>query len=887
VLIPAISGHREPWWLAVADAAARAGDVDLVTIAGQALDDRYDFRWRANSIYELVTGRRLDGLIVFSAALAEFTGEQRLEAFCRRFAPLPLVSIGQVLPGHPSIRYDVRGGMRAAVQHLITGHGYRRIGYLSGPLTDPDHDPRYLGYRDALSTHGIESRPPLASGTALPDVQALVAANPTVAAEAIAALARHGLRVPQDVAVVAFDDPDLDRAEAQRGEPDPTPPDPTDLDQLLPRLTRVRAPVDAIASRALDLVWAAWHGKSGDAVETLAAELVVANSCGCPATAAVAAPTGVLATATGVAGSDSRVNRGLDEAVRRLGQRLVTALDVGELTALLTRQLPTVRLPTCYVVLYDPVPPEGEPPAASARLLLAYENGRRPTAARGPRFPTTDLLPDAYLVKDQPRHLVVLPLYLKQQHLGLVIFQAALRAGWTYEALQGQIASAVQGGTLLRRERHALAAVEEGRRELEARVAQRTAELARANAELRDEIAVRQQAEETKAQLEEQLRQAQKMEAIGRLAGGVAHDFNNLLTVISGYSEMMLTTLEPGSPWYEEVEEIARAGQRAASLTRQLLVFSRQQVLQPQILDLNSVVANMDRLLRRIIGDEVQIVTVLQSRLPIRADVGQLEQIIVNLALNARDAMPGGGRLTIETGDVEVDEAHAAAQVGVEVGRYGMLRVTDTGMGMDADIQARIFEPFFTTKPPGHGTGLGLATVFGIVSQSGGHIKVDSAPGRGSRFSLYLPATTEEQRASTALSATEPVSLSGSETILLIEDDARVRTAITKFMSQHGYQVLEASDGAEGLRLCGQHGGPLDIIVSDVRMPGPHGPQLARQLTSCRPDTPILFISGYTDSTPILETLSEPRISLLQKPFTAEALARKIRQMLAAKASWT
>jgi len=330
-----------------------------------------------------------------------------------------------------------------------------------------------------------------------------------------------------------------------------------------------------------------------------------------------------------------------------------------------------------------------------------------------------------------------------------------------------------------------------------------------------------------------------------------------------------------------EEGESAGAGQRAAALTRQLLVFSRQQVLQPRVLDLNAVVENMDRMLRRIIGDEIEIQTALDARMPMRADVGQLEQIIVNLAVNARDAMPGGGRLTIETADLEVDEAYAAAQVGVDVRAYLLLRVSDSGVGMASDTKSRIFEPFFTTKPTGRGTGLGLATVFGIVSQSGGHIKVDSAPGRGTSFSLYFPAVAAEEVATPDPAARGPASIAGSETILLVEDDDRVRTAIRKFMTLHGYEVLEASDGDAALRLCEHHVGPLDIVVTDVRMPGLRGPDLARKLARLCPRTPMLFISGYTDSTPILDRLSEPTVALLQKPFTSDALARKIRQMLA------
>jgi len=289
---------------------------------------------------------------------------------------------------------------------------------------------------------------------------------------------------------------------------------------------------------------------------------------------------------------------------------------------------------------------------------------------------------------------------------------------------------------------------------------------------------------------------------------------------------------------------------------------------------------------RRLIGDEVDVVTALAPDLPaIRADVGQLEQVILNLAVNARDAMPGGGRLSFETEHVELDEAYADARLGVQAGPHVLLRVSDTGAGMDEETQARVFEPFFTTKPPGGGTGLGLATVFGVVEQSGAHITVDSTPGRGTSFTIYFPAESAQPSPSPVKPAIDLSLVDGTETVLLVEDDDQVRAALNRFLESHGYQVLAAADGHEALELCEKHDGPLDIVVTDVRMPGLRGPDLVRRLSSLRPDTPILYISGHTDSEPILREGPGPAEVLLQKPFSAEVLAQKIREMLDAPAS--
>jgi len=381
--------------------------------------------------------------------------------------------------------------------------------------------------------------------------------------------------------------------------------------------------------------------------------------------------------------------------------------------------------------------------------------------------------------------------------------------------------------------------------------------------------------------LEEQLLQAQKMEAVGRLAGGVAHDFNNLLTAIIGYSELLLMSFVPGNPRRKDVEEIKKAADRAAALTRQLLAFSRKQMLQPQVLNLNLVVTGIEKMLRRMIGEDIELVTILDAELGlVKADPGQIDQVIMNLAVNARDAMPQGGKLTIETKNAYLDEEYAQQHVEVQPGPYVMLAMSDTGVGMDEEIKSHLFEPFFTTKEVGKGTGLGLATVYGIIKQSGGHIWVYSEPGQGTTFKIYLPMI-EGVVEPAGLPLPPDETLHGAETILLVEDDSLVRELASRVLIRHGYLVLEAYDGEKALRICQEYQKPIHLLVTDVVMPGGmSGRQLAENMTTMHPETRVLYMSGYTDNAIVHHGMLKPGITFLQKPFTPEALARKVREVL-------
>jgi hypothetical protein len=384
--------------------------------------------------------------------------------------------------------------------------------------------------------------------------------------------------------------------------------------------------------------------------------------------------------------------------------------------------------------------------------------------------------------------------------------------------------------------------------------------------------------------LEERLRQSQKMEAVGRLAGGVAHDFNNLLTVILGYSQILADGL-PAGRLADSTSQIKSAADRAAGITRQLLAFSRKTVLSPRIIDLNDIMLNLDSLLRRLIGEDIEVLTVPARDLgSVKADPGQIEQVIMNLALNSRDAMPQGGKLTLETANVQLDEKYAGEHQPISAGNYVMLAVSDTGLGMSPEVQARVFEPFFTTKEVGKGTGLGLSMVYGIVKQSGGYIWVYSEPGSGTTFKIYLPRV--DQPAESAGADKRPSSVQrGTETILLVEDDPQLRQLSSSVLAHCGYKVLTASSPEEGLEVCRANHQEIRLLVTDVVMPRMNGRQLAEQVLKISPQTRVLYISGYTNNAIVHYGVLDPGLWFLPKPFTLSALIAKVREVLDASAT--
>ncbi|MFI6100078.1 substrate-binding domain-containing protein [Lentzea sp. NPDC051213] len=524
-----------------------------------------------------------------------------------------------------------------------------------------------------------------------------------------------------------------------------------------------------------------------------------------------------------------------DQTVREAGQRLVASRDVDELTEALVEQLPRLRIPGCHVMAFDT--------PGTARTVFRYEHDELITDRSGGPFPATHLTPYPFQ-RDEPFGALLAPLYTEEENLGYVIFELGLGPGWIYEAVQQQLSSALRGIRLMQ-------------------------ELKDARARLEERV------DETEAQL----RHAQKMEAIGRLTGGIAHDFNNILTVVNGNSEMLLRRTLQDDPRRTAIEDILHAGERAANLTRQLLAFTRQQVLHPESLDLHATLTKVHSMLRTLVGEDIELEMDLAEDVSrVWADAGQVEQILFNLAVNSRDAMPDGGTLTVSIADAVLGADDTGRIVGVRPGEYVVMRVRDTGAGMDADVQAQVFEPYFTTKPVGKGTGLGLSTVFGIVQQSGGQIEVISAPGLGTSVEVYLPVPHERDGKPEAPCARRVTSHQGAGTVLLVEDDAQVRVMTRRSLEAAGYAVIEAGDGQAALQLATEHRSTIDLVLTDVVMPKMGGPELVALLRSAGAAPAVIYMSGYTTD----EVLDGE--VLITKPYVESELLERVREVLTQEA---
>ncbi|SES04809.1 DNA-binding transcriptional regulator, LacI/PurR family [Lentzea xinjiangensis] len=919
-------------WRGVSDGAQHLG-CDLVCFVGSELDHPDPHKRRANTVYDLISPNRIDALVVWTTRVGQLIGPEGMREYVKRYAPMPIVSVETPLAQWPTILMDNRNGMEQAVDHLIEVHGKRRIAFVGGPQTHAGAQERFHGYVDSLRRHGIPVDPALVTvpGSIIwepadavremitslgepPD--AIAAADDDYAIGVVSALEELGLRTPEDVAVVGYGDHANVRTQD---------------------LTTVRAPFREMGFRAAELALALVGGRPAVHRQTMPTELVVRRSCGClptglgghapahgrlrtteSATAATVAdhlrsslgplsarlPDGwaekliveLMAAGRGeVEGaeflellaeyirasaraggeperwwpplfdlhqfvtariSDATIINNLwlrvqllvgdafatdarfkylsherhDQTVREAGQRLIASRDVDELKNALTEELPRLSIPGCHVIAYDT--------AGTARVLVRYENDELKTPPDTP-FPTTSLTPYPFW-RAEPFSALVAPLHTDEDHLGYVIFEEGPASGWIYEAVQQQLSSALRGIRL-------------------------TQELKDARARLEERV----------GETEAQLRHAQKMEAIGRLTGGIAHDFNNILTVVNGNSEMLLRRTLPDDPRRAAIEDIRHAGERAANLTRQLLAFTRQQVLHPESLDLRENLAKVRSMLRTLVGDRIE----LEMHLPrdvarVWADAGQVEQIVFNLAVNSRDAMPDGGKLLISIANATLGAGDTGRIVGVRPGAYVVLRVQDTGTGMPADVQAQVFEPYFTTKPVGKGTGLGLSTVFGIVQQSGGQIEVRSALGVGTTVDVYLPVPHERDGTPEAPCARRITSHRGVGTVLLVEDDAQVRIMTRRSLETAGYAVIEAGDGQEALQLATAHRSTIDLVLTDVVMPKMGGPELVRLLRSTGAAPAVIYMSGYTTD----EVLDDE--VLITKPYAESDLLERVRDVL-------
>ena len=804
-------------------AVARREEINLLTAVAVG-----PIPWCANPAWPSLGPNRVfvpvgpwntDGLIVINPLPAEETAEdvRRLQESGH---PVVYLSSG---PHGPTVVPDNYGGIELAVEHLAA-HGHRRIAFLS--CENGDGPERRAAYEAVVRRLGLAADPALVvdaaheqqtGGWAIShlvesgvEFTAVLASNGHSGRGACIRLRELGLAVPDDVALVSFDD----FIEALATDP---------------AMTSVHFPVDTATQAAVDALLAQIeHGIEPPPVLIVPTHLVERESCGCNPTYAADISERERRTIVKKVVERAEVSR----AVSAFASRLLAApqLDMAELGRILADTLTQAGIVDPLLGVYEPA---GDDPVAWT--VIQRGEGLAPA-----RFPSRTF-PPPELSLAEPFRLIVIPLRLHDE-FGFVALASDDLASCVAIASQSE------------------AAFESARN-----------------------LKVRKEAEAALAQTEELLRQAQKMEAIGQLAGGIAHDFNNLMTPIVGFSDLILDTLDGDEELRERIELIASAADRAASLTRQLLAFSRRQIIQPVVLDLNEVLREAHALLDKVLGTDLELVLRLgDDACRVEADRSQLDRVILNLAMNARDAMPNGGTLTLETGKVCLDQAGADTLV-VPPGRYTTLTIRDTGAGMADEVRSRAFEPFFTTKENGESSGLGLATVYGIVKQSGGEIHVESTPGAGSTFTVYLPnVETAPSRDRTKASPSErpETSEASTTTVLLVEDEQIVRRFMSQALGLHGYEVLESTNGLEALELCRRLHGEIDVLVTDIVMPVMNGRELLEHLAREGLQLPIVCMSGYAEGSIFEDHVISPAVAFLPKPFSTNDLLEKIDSVL-------
>ena len=824
--------------------AARESGVNLVLLADSMSRATFRLGQRRNIVFDLAGSDDIDGLLVMAGTIGNSLGLEDLTNYCARYGPRPMCSIGAPLQGMTGIVVAGEQALRDGIRHLVQVHGYRRIAFLGGPAENLEARERLRIYRESMTEYGLGPSESLIASHAFSyqsgadairvllderhaDFDAIIAGSDSLALGAIDALRVRDIRVPRDVAVLGFDDISEARFSS-------------------PPLTTIRQPLRQQGRLAVELLLRRLRGEPVDGVYVLPCEFVVRRSCGCaPASGAT-----TLSPDVECAEEDEVVHRLIVERRRRslseATEILGAAFNLDSLSTKLRESLPQLGVPSACIVLSEGVSPAG------ARVVFVHDPARDPAdleRLRHARIKPTSL-PDGLLPPDRTRTLVVEPLFFNDDPLGYAVLEMRPEDAFTFDAfgaLRVRIGGALKVALLVE--------------ELQIRVGE--------------------------------LRQSQKMETLGQLAGAIAHDFNNLLQAIRGYSELARLA-EPGSAELAaDLEEIVRAADRAAQLTRQLLTFSQPTRANARIVDVNECVGEAIPMIRRLLGPTIQLSAVLGPDAgSVMIDPAQLEQAIVNLCVNGRDAMPDGGTLTIETGrrvpagaSTRMTALHApsSAAAAVEPSSFEpmtFVEVRDTGVGIRSEIKDRVFEPFFTTKDAGQGTGLGLSIVYGIVRNASGDVVVESEPGRGARFALMFPTCEAAEEA--MVRRPEPP-VRGTETILLVEDEQPIRRLAQRVLEDAGYLVLSAASGLEARDLWAANDATIDLLLSDVTMPGLSGIGFAAELAAQGRHPRTLFISGHLPGERGGMTLPDGA-ALLPKPFSVSALLDAVRTALDAPA---